>query len=108
MVAPDLAKDLAHAIAISGALFALLRFRPGRPGMLLLALTILFCVYFGNPLHRVYSSHGFWHHAIVYEILNGQFPPQDPLAAVERLLYPWGMHFVAAGVSRLLAASTPF
>ena len=98
----DLLLEAIVAACAAGGVFSVIRWRPGRPAVLLLGLAIVAGIYVGNPVHRVYSFHGFWHHAITYEILNGRFPPHEPLAAGQKLFYPWGIHLVAAAISAIL------
>lgn len=57
--------------------------------------------YWVCPYFRIFSSHGLMHSNIVYEILHGNIPPQNPLLGGEPLLWPWGYHYLAAMVSRL-------
>jgi hypothetical protein len=99
--------EVALAVILAGILFRMLELRLGAIGGAIYLLEVPFWIYFINPDHRVYSFHGFWHHAITYSILNLGVPPPDPLAAGQPLLYPWGMHLVAAGTSRLLGVSPP-
>jgi hypothetical protein len=61
-----------------------------------------------NPNNRVYSYHGFMHAGIVYQVLNGNIPPLNPLLGGEPLLYPWGYHLLAAGSSSLLNLSPAY
>ncbi|MCK5345649.1 MAG: hypothetical protein KAR20_19700, partial [Candidatus Heimdallarchaeota archaeon] len=41
----------------------------------LFGTAVIMGVHILNPNNRIYSSHGFMHVGIVYEILNGHFPP---------------------------------
>lgn len=66
---------------------------------------VILGVHFLNPNNRVYSSHGFMHAGIVYEILNGNIPPLNPLLARMPLLWPWGYHFLAAVFVKILNVS---
>jgi hypothetical protein len=61
-----------------------------------------------NPNNRVFSYHGFIHAGIVYQVLNGTIPPLNPLLGGEPLLYPWGYHLLAAGISRSLNLSPAY
>lgn len=56
-------------------------------------------IYLWNPDFRVYGVHGFMHISIVYQILNGNIPPNNPLLAGKPLLYPWGPHLLVAGIA---------
>ena len=62
-------------------------------------------MYLLNPAHRVYSYHGFFHAGIVYELLSGGLPPENPFLAGEPLLYSWAFHLLPAGVTALLKVS---
>jgi hypothetical protein len=75
--------------------------------LLVWGLSPVILVYALNPDFRVYSFHSFMHGGIVYQILNGNIPPPDPLVAGHAAHYPWGFHLLAAGLSRLLGVS-PF
>ena len=52
---------------------------------LLLFVCILGLIYKLNSNNRVYSYHGFMHAGIVYEILNKEIPPSNPLMAGKAL-----------------------
>lgn len=69
---------------------------------------VILGVYLLNPNNRVYSSHGFMHAGIVYEILNGNIPPSNPFLGRMPLLWPWGHHFLAAGFVWSLNVSPPW
>jgi hypothetical protein len=75
--------------------------------LLVWGLVPVVLVYLFNPDFRVYSFHSFMHGGIVYQIINGNIPPPDPLVGGQPAHYPWGFHLVAAGLSRLLGVS-PF
>ena len=74
----------------------------------LLAVLTMAVMYALNPNNRVYSYHGFMHAGIVYQALNGTIPPLNPLLGGEPLLYPWGYHLLAAGISRMLNLSPAY
>lgn len=74
----------------------------------LLAVLTMAVMYALNPNNRVYSYHGFMHAGIVYQVLNGIIPPLNPLLGGEPLLYPWGYHLLAAGISRVLNFSPAY
>ena len=93
------------AAAMSVVFFAAVRRAASGYVLLLLGVVPSALVYAANPLHRVYSFHGFLHLSIVYRILCGSLPPEDPLFAGRPLLYPWGYHLTAAGLSRALDLS---
>lgn len=62
------------------------------------AITVMYAL---NPNNRVYSYHGFMHASIVYQVLNGAIPPMNPFLGGKPLLYPWGYHLLAAGISKM-------
>lgn len=66
---------------------------------------VLFGIYWLNSDVRIFSSHGLMHTNIVYEIMNGNIPPNNPLLGGEPLWWPWGHHFVTAGISKLFNIS---
>ena len=74
----------------------------------LLTVLTMAVMYALNPNNRVYSYHGFMHAGIVYQVLNGNIPPLNPLLGGEPLLYPWGYHLLAAGSSSLLNLSPAY
>lgn len=75
--------------------------------LILWGISPVVAVYILNPDFRVYSFHSFMHGGIVYQILNGNIPPFDPLVAGYSARYPWGPHLVAAAITWLLGIS-PF
>jgi hypothetical protein len=71
--------------------------KPPRPiWVFLFGTVVVMGTHVLNPNNRIYSSHGFLHAGIVYEILNGHIPPNNPLLAELPLYWPWGHHFLAA------------
>ena len=74
---------------------------------LLLGLLPVVFIYIRHPDFRVYDWHGFFHASIVYQIVNGSIPPNNPILAGEPLLYPWGSHLLVAGIVSLLHLSPP-
>lgn len=68
--------------------------------MMICGLWIVVAAYLINPDIRIVSVHGFIHTGIVYQILNGGLPPDNPLLAGQPLQYPWGFHVFAAATSR--------
>ncbi len=69
---------------------------------------VILGVYLVNPNNRIYSSHGFMHAGIVYEILNGNIPPSNPFLGRMPLLWPWGHHFLAAAFVWSLNVTPPW
>jgi len=74
----------------------------------LLAVLTMTVMYALNPNNRVYSYHGFMHAGIVYQALNGNIPPLNPLLGGNPLLYPWGYHLLAAGISKMANLSPAY
>ncbi|MFH1218937.1 MAG: hypothetical protein V1694_00585 [Candidatus Eisenbacteria bacterium] len=95
------------AISLAWLLAFLLGRRLSKVWLILLGVSPVVLIYVLNPEFRVYSFHSFMHAGIVYQILNGNIPPPDPLLAGHVTAYPWGAHLVAAGISRL-GNVTPF
>ena len=81
--------------------------RIGKFWLVLWGISPVILVYALNPGFRIYSFHSFMHGGIVYQIMNGNIPPPDPLVAGYPVHYPWGAHLVAAGISSALGI-TPF
>ncbi|MFH1312127.1 MAG: hypothetical protein ABIJ00_02770 [Candidatus Eisenbacteria bacterium] len=96
---------------IAGSLLLVLLILSGRRipwiWLVLWGISPLLIVYLLNPGFRVYSFHSFMHGGIVYQILNGDIPPLDPLVAGHPVHYPWGPHLIAAGISGIFRV-TPF
>ncbi len=90
--------SLAAGAACAAAFMLLLRARTSKWVFLILALLAVASVYAVNPTYRIASVHGFYHSSIVYQMLNGKIPPQDPLAGDATLSYPWAAHAVVAGL----------
>jgi hypothetical protein len=95
------------AVSLAWLLAFLLGKRTGKVWLILLGVSPVVLIYVLNPEFRVYSFHSFMHAGIVYQILNGNIPPPDPLLAGHVTAYPWAAHLVAAGISRL-GNVTPF
>jgi hypothetical protein len=68
--------------------------------LMVCGLWIVACGYLINPDVRLVSVHGLIHTGIVYQILNGGLPPDNPLLAGQPLQYPWGFHVCVAAVCR--------
>jgi len=82
--------------------------RPVRIGWLIfvccLSLVLLFAYNFDLKINSV---HTFFYTGPVYQILNGNVPPMDPLFGGEILHYQWGHGWAAAMLSKLVHV-TPF
>lgn len=78
------------------ALFVLLRWRRGRWALFALAIVPVVLTYVLNENLRVYSSHGFMHGTMVYEILQGHIPPENTLFSGHPWLYAWAHHGLCA------------
>jgi hypothetical protein len=76
-------------------------------GIALFGVIYLLFLYLINPIHRVYSAHGFIQASIFYQILNGNLPPLQPYLAGQPLFYLWGYHFLAVCISKVFNIS-PF
>jgi hypothetical protein len=68
---------------------------------------MMVAVFLLNPVVVYRTPHSFLHASISYQILNGEVPPGDPLVAGYPVRYPWGVHLLAACLSRILKV-TPF
>lgn len=91
------------SLGLATILWLGLRAAPGPLAVATAAAGFVAAVYAANPVHQVYSFHGLWQASIVYAILGGGAPPETPIFAGERLLYPWGHHLLLAAFSRTLA-----
>jgi hypothetical protein len=60
-----------------------------------------------NKDARIYAWHNWMQAGIVYQILNGYTPPDNPLFAGHTSLYPWGYPCLLAFISKILDV-TPF
>ncbi len=105
---PRLLASLVLGGAMSAAFFACRRRRWPNWTFLLLGILPTLFVYGVNPGHRVYSFHGFLHLGVVYRVLCGALPPDNPTFAGAPLLYPWAYHVLAAALSRGLDVSPPW
>jgi len=110
IVLTDKVTFLVLAAAAVCFLLGQITFSPNKTNLvwaILIFTTILAFVYKLNPNHRIYAHHGFLHTGIVYQILNGQIPPTNPLLAGQTLLYPWGYELIVA-VSNKICPVSPF
>jgi hypothetical protein len=89
-------------LGVAAALAAVLvvGLRRSWPSWLLLvaALVPAVLLYLSNEHLRVYSTHGFVHTGIVYQILNAGVPPESALFGAVSLPYFWAHHLVVAGL----------
>jgi hypothetical protein len=96
---------------IAGSLLLVLLILSGRRipkiWLILWGISPVLVVYLLNPDFRIYSFHSFMHGGIVYQIMNGNIPPFDPLVGGYRAHYPWGPHLIAAALSKAFGV-TPF
>ncbi|MCI0498067.1 MAG: hypothetical protein L0Y36_00095 [Planctomycetales bacterium] len=60
-----------------------------------------------NTEWKVMSNHGFFRAGMAYQIINGNWPPMDPLFGGEILHYEWGYPWAGAQMSKLFNVS-PF
>ncbi|MBW1854084.1 MAG: hypothetical protein JRJ00_05290 [Deltaproteobacteria bacterium] len=74
---------------------------------MLLGISPLIMIYALNSNLRIYSFHGFMHTGVVYQLLNGNIPPFNPVLGGQVMHYPWGWHCLAAFFTQLLTI-TPF
>jgi hypothetical protein len=73
-----------------------------RPRLLMICgLLIVASSFLINPDRRTISGHGGIQTGIVYQILNGCIPPDNPLLAGQPLRYPWGSHACVAAICRI-------
>ena len=62
-------------------------------------------IYYFNPAFKIFSFHGLYHLGIVYDIMHGNVPPENPLLGGEPLLWPWGHHYLVGSVSKIFNIS---
>lgn len=98
---------LAFLVVIWLAFFIFSRRNMPKIGLLLLGISPLLILYLFNHNLRIYSIDGFRHAGIVYQLLQGNIPPLDPLLSGQVMQYPWGWHCVAALITKLFNV-TPF
>ena len=72
-----------------------------------LCMLMLGYVFYLNPQFRILSNHGFLRASLVYQILNGNVPPEDPFFDGCVFRWPWGYAWLSACVCRGLNI-TPF
>ena len=58
-----------------------------------------------NPVFRILSNHGMVHAGIIYAVLRGGVPPEDPCFAGHVVNYYWTYHALLAGVVWVLRIS---
>ena len=98
------------SLVLVGVLLAAIR-RDAKPWLFLLVASLPVILFYAiAPCWRIYSSHGFSHISITYQILNGQFPPMSSLLAGQPELYPWAHTLPVVGIVYLfrLAPSLAF
>jgi hypothetical protein len=100
MIDPRVQSLLAVGVSalFSAALLLALRKRVGGWLLLLLGLSPAALIYLTNPCVRIYQAHGFAHVSMMYQILNGFVPPDNPLLGGEPQLYPWMHGLLTAGL----------
>ena len=85
---PPIFVTVIAAALLAALLFLALRRRA--PGWLLLLLgTLPFAAVWVSPCNRIYSGHGFLHMSTLYQMLNGYYPPMNPILWGVPQLYPW-------------------
>ena len=84
---PVLVTVLAAAALAALLLLALRRRAPA--SLLLILGTLPFAVVWSSPCNRIYSGHGFLHMSTLYQMLNGYYPPMNPILWDLPQLYPW-------------------
>ena len=77
------------AAALAALLFLALQRRA--PGWILLLLGTLpiALVWVASPCNRIYSGHSFVHMSTLYQMLNGYYPPMNPILWGLPQLFPW-------------------
>ena len=95
------------SFALTGLLFKIMTIqgKAKNPMLFVLALLPIVFTYLWNPLSRTLANHGFYHISIVYQIMNNNAWPKDPLLADQLLIYPWGYSFLSAIVTSLFHIS---
>jgi len=95
------------SLLLAGIFFLLLRIQAPRWTFLVLGVVPSALFLFALPNLRVYGYHQWSQAGLVYQILLGHLPPQNPLLAGEPEHYPWAYALLLAGLSKLLGLS-PF
>ncbi len=72
------------------------------PGAICVVAALSVLIPLSDADWRTASHHGFFHHAIVYQIFAHGVPPENPLFAGEPLRYYYGLHIALAAVMRLV------
>jgi hypothetical protein len=72
------------------------------PGAMCVAAALSVIVPLLDADWRAASHHGFFHHAVVYQIFEHGVPPENPLFAGEPLRYYYGLHLLLAAVMRVV------
>ena len=89
-------------LACLGAAALVLALRTGLHGAWLLLVAVSPLAVLCRFDVRVFSFHGLMHASVVYRILEGGAPPDDPLLAGSPLPYPWLHHLLVAWLCRML------
>ncbi len=97
--------SLLFGAAVATLFVFMLRAQANKWAFLFPALLAIALAYVANPTHRIAAFHGFYHSAIVYQILNGEIPPRDPFMGDATLSYPWAANMVTAGLVWLTGLS---
>ncbi len=95
-------QGLLTSLVLSAILVAILfRAVKSRSGnwWLLLTSALLVASVLSYPLYRIYSYHGFRNLNIVYQLLDGFLPPENPLLAGNIFHYPWAYHLLVGAAS---------
>ena len=70
------------------------------PYLLLSVAIILIVTYCLFPAQRIVSNHGLFHSAVIYQMLAGSIPPDNPFLAGTALHYPWVYDLLIAGLMK--------
>jgi hypothetical protein len=108
MMAPAMALQAAVlSLFLASVFFLMLRLRAPRWTFVVLGVLPSATLLVALPNLRVSGYHAWVHAGLVYQILMGHVPPQNPLLAGEPAHYPWVHALLLAGISKLLGVS-PF
>lgn len=93
--------SLLLSFALTGLLFKIMTIKAKARNCMLFLLGLLPIVftYLWNPLSRTLVNHGFFHISTVYQIINSNGSPKDPILAGYSLTYPWGYSFLSAVIT---------